>query len=79
MVKDVANIAFGPEVYVAKLREDADIYSALSRKFTQIYDDLAVVQKMPNKGQASVHLGDSRHLTSFVEKVEAVIKFTTLS
>lgn len=74
VVSDVSNLGFGPEVYVAKKRQDADVYGAFVRKLRQIARDLVTVQQIPRPGTAMVHCGDARQLATFVnEPIDYVI------
>ncbi len=67
VVADVSNLGFGPEVYVAKRREDADVYGAYAEKLRRIRQDLATIQQIPNPGTTTVYYGDARRLTTLVE------------
>lgn len=67
VVADVSNLGFGPEVYVAKRREDADVYGAYAEKLRRIRQDLATVQQIPNPGMTTVYCGDARRLATLVE------------
>lgn len=74
VVADASNLGFGPEVYVKKQREDADVYGAFAEKLRRMRHDLQVVQQIPYPGTATVHWGDARHLASLVgEPVDFVI------
>jgi hypothetical protein len=64
----VSNLGFGPEVYVSKTRQDADVYGLLLAKLRQMRHDLAAVQKMAGWGTAVVHTADARKLTNFIQK-----------
>ncbi len=64
----VSNLGFGPEVYVAKTRQDADVYGLLLDKLRQMRHDLATVQGMSGWGAAVIHTGDARNLTNFVQR-----------
>jgi len=66
VVNDVSNLGFGPEVYVARQRDDADVYGAYVSKLRQIARDLAVVQQNPTPGIVTVYCGDARQLATFV-------------
>jgi len=68
VVTKVSNLGFGPEVYVKKQREDADVYGAFVEKLRQMRYDLETVQQIPNPGEATVHCGDARYLASLVEQ-----------
>jgi DNA modification methylase len=67
VVADASNLGFGPEVYVRKQREDADVYGAFAEKLRRMRHDLEVVQRIPHVGRATVHCGDARQLASLVE------------
>jgi len=74
VVADVSNLGFGPEVYVAKRREDADVYGAYAEKLRRIRQDLATVQQIPNPGMTTVYCGDARRLATLVgEPIDYVI------
>ena len=64
---DVSNLGFGPEVYVSRRRDDADVYSVFVEKLRKMRFDLGIVQGIPNQGQVLVHTGDARKLTSFID------------
>lgn len=67
VVTDVSNLGFGPEVYVARKRKDADVYGAYAEKLRWIRQDLAAVQQIPNPGMTTVYCGDARRLATLVE------------
>ncbi|MBC8448875.1 MAG: DNA methyltransferase [Chloroflexi bacterium] len=67
VVTDVSNVGFGPEVYVARKREDADAYRAYAEKLRRVRHDLAKVQQIPNAGMTAVYCGDARRLTTLIE------------
>jgi hypothetical protein len=74
VVSDVSNLGFGPEVYVSKTRDDADVYGAFAGRLQRIAHDLAAVQAIVNPGRTTVYAGDARHLAELVsEPVDAVI------
>jgi DNA modification methylase len=67
VVADVSNLGFGPEVYVARKRKDADVYGAYAEKLRRIKQDLATVQQIPNPGITTVYCGDARRLAALVD------------
>ena len=67
MVSDASNLGFGPEVYVKRQREDADVYGAFAEKLRWMRHDLESVQQIPRPGTSTVYCGDARHLASLVE------------
>lgn len=74
VVRDSSNLGFGPEVYLAKKRQDADVYGAFASKLREIQRDLAAMQMLPEIGSTHVYCGDARHLTSLISgSVDAVI------
>lgn len=66
VVTDISNLGFGPEVYAAKRREDADVYGAYTEKLRRIRQDLATVQQIPNPGMTTVYCDDARRLAALV-------------
>jgi len=66
VVTDISNLGFGPEVYAAKRREDADVYGAYTEKLRRIRQDLATVQQIPNPGMTTVYCDDARRLATRV-------------
>jgi len=74
VVNDASNLGFGPEVYVAKKREDANVYGAYASKLRRMARDLAKVQQIPEPGTVTVHCGDARQLAALVrEPIDYVI------
>jgi hypothetical protein len=74
VVADASNLGFGPEVYVAKKREDADVYGAFTEKLRRIRGDLEAVQRISEPGKTMVYCGDARSLTELVsEPIDFVI------
>lgn len=74
VVTDISNLGFGPEVYAAKRREDADVYGAYVERLRRIRQDLARVQQIPNPGMTTVYCHDARRLATLVnEPIDYVI------
>ncbi len=67
VVSDVSNLGFGPEVYVSKKKEDADVYGAFASKLRRIRRDLGTIQRIPNPGRTQVYCGDARCLATMIE------------
>ncbi len=67
VVTDISNLGFGPEVYAAKRRKDADVYGVYAEKLRQIRQDLVQVHGIPNPGRTSVHYGDARQLATLIQ------------
>ncbi len=67
IVADASNLGFGPEVYVAKNRTDADVYGAFSERSRRMRNDLETVQQVDLPGQTTVHCGDARQLSKFIQ------------
>jgi DNA modification methylase len=73
-VTDASNLGFGPEVYLSKKREDADVYGAFIRKLRRIREDLLWVQAIQTVGKTQVFCGDARQLGTMVnEPIDFVI------
>jgi len=74
VVDDVSNLGFGPEVYVAKRRDDADVYQAFATRLSRIEADLKAVQSLKPFAPSQVFFDDARELSTFVaDPVDAVI------
>jgi len=74
VVGGISNLGFGPEVYVAKQRDDADVYQIFADRLSHIEDDLRAVQALKPFATSQVFCDDARALSTFVtDKVDAVI------
>lgn len=74
VVGDVSNLGFGPEVYVSKQREDADVYQAFANRLNRIEEDLQAVQSLKPFPRSDVFCDDARTLSSFVaHTIDAII------
>jgi len=60
LVEKIANVTFGPELYVTKRKTDVDVLGAFQSKVKQIVEDLEHVQRLPKVGKVQVFQGDSR-------------------
>ena len=73
-VEDVSNLSFGPEVYVSRQRQDADVYGLFAKRLQKMESDLEAVQALPRLGHSQVYHADARCLSQFVETlVDGVI------
>lgn len=74
VVGEVSNLGFGPEVYVSKQREDADVYQAFATRLDHVEADLRAVQPLKPFANSQVFCEDARLLSAFVaDKIDAVI------
>lgn len=74
VVSDVSNLGFGPEVYVSKQRDDADVYQIFADRLSHIEDDLRAAQTLAPFTTARVFCDDARTLSVYIaDKVDAVI------
>lgn len=62
----VSNLGFGPEVYVKRQREDADVFRLFSEQIRKIRHDLHEIQKVAPIGNCSVFHHDARQLSDVV-------------
>lgn len=60
LVENVANISFGPELYVVKPKGDVDVAGLFRRKVRKMIEDLKRVRALPHVGDTQVLWGDSR-------------------
>lgn len=60
LVETVANISFGPELYISGEQKDADVLGAFSAKVAKMATDLEAAQASSVHSQTHVFLGDSR-------------------
>lgn len=65
---NASNLGFGPEVYVAKKRIDADVYHLLTTQLYRMRYDLDMIQQLPLMGETMACVGDARKLTEMVTK-----------
>lgn len=63
-----SNLGFGPEVYVARQCDDADVYGLFVERVRQIRSDLAVTQRIETPGRTTVYAGDARNLLAFWQR-----------
>lgn len=78
MVETVANVRFGPELYVVAGSGSYDVLSAFRSKVSSMADDLSTVAAIEKPGAALVLEGDSRDCDSVlhragVERIDHVI------
>jgi len=73
-VEDISNLSFGPEVYVSKQRQEADVHGLFANRLQKIESDLEAVQALPRTGHSQVYHADARGLSEFVKTpVDGVI------
>ncbi len=68
MVESVANVRFGPEIYVVSGSGHYDVLSEFQAKVSDMLEDLQTVQKIIRPGKATVITGDSRKCAPLLEK-----------
>lgn len=78
IVEDVANISFGPELYVVKPKDDVDVAGLFRRKVLKMIEDLKQVGKLTHVGSTHVFWGDARECGKLlrqhgVEQIDYVI------
>ncbi|MCL6430256.1 MAG: site-specific DNA-methyltransferase [Anaerolineae bacterium] len=78
IVESIANVRFGPEIYVVKGSGNHDVLRAFTAKVSTIADDLRTVSAMPEVGRNWVLEGDSRQCDVLLreagfEQVDCVI------
>jgi hypothetical protein len=66
LVADASNLGFGPEVYLSRKREDADVYGAFVGKLRRMRADLESVQAIAEPGTTTIYCGDARQLMAMV-------------
>lgn len=67
MVETVANVRFGPELYVVDDSGTYDVISAFKSKVANIIRDLKIVAGIKHPGQSLVFEGDSRECDSVLQ------------
>lgn len=60
VVESIANVSFGPELYVVSTKADADVRGAFKSKIEAVACDLESVTDLVKVGTSTVFLGDSR-------------------
>ncbi len=60
IIEDVANISFGPELYVVKPKHDVDVAGLFQRKVHKMAEDLKRVRNLTRPGSTLVLWGDAR-------------------
>jgi hypothetical protein len=74
VLNGISNLSFGPEVYVSKQREDADVYHIFSERLENVVNDLETIQPLKPFARSQVFCDDARVLSNLVaDKVDAVI------
>lgn len=74
VMNGISNLSFGPEVYVSKQRDDADVYQIFDERMDHIESDLRAVQSLKPFAKSQVFCDDARTLSTLViDKVDAVI------
>lgn len=78
LVEEIGNVSFGPEIYVSRRKEDADVLGAFRKKIERMVLDLEKIQEMHTVGESRVLSGDARECDSVltrnnVESVDFVI------
>lgn len=63
----ISNVKYGPGFGVGKIKEDADVLKAFENKVDLIIKDLLSVSDSQKKTPSIALLGDSRHLSEYVE------------
>lgn len=66
IVESVANVRFGPEIYVVKGSGSHDVLGAFTAKVRSIADDLTLVRGLERAGTSLVLEGDSRRCDELV-------------
>jgi DNA modification methylase len=64
LVEKVGNVSFGPEIYVSRRKEDADVLGAFRKKIERMVADLEKVQEVDTVGESWVLSGDARECDS---------------
>lgn len=60
MVESIANVRFGPELYVVPNSGSHDVLGTFRAKVTQMAEDLRTLSLFPRPGKSQVLLGDAR-------------------
>lgn len=68
LVETVANVSFGPEIYVSGKKQDVDVLGAFGCKVDKMTRDLQVVSNLPRIGQSKVLEGDARQCESVLSR-----------
>lgn len=66
--ENLANIAFGPEIYKRKKKNNISIIKAFSNKIEQMSEDLNAYSNYKDRPNSHVYFGDSRDLLSVIGK-----------
>ena len=74
VLSGISNLSFGPEVYVSRQREDADVYHIFTERLESVVNDLEAIQPLKPFARSQVFCDDARVLSNLVaDKVDAVI------
>lgn len=68
VVESIANVSFGPELYVVSTKADADVRGAFKSKIEAMACDLESVTDLVKVGTSTVFLGDSRECASILRE-----------
>jgi len=68
LVETIGNVRFGPEIYIAGKKEDADVLGAFRNKIEKIASDLGLVQANLGFKQSQVITGDARESSSLLSQ-----------
>ncbi len=67
MVETVANVRFGPEIYVVDGSGVYDVLTAFQSKICDVIEDLQVVKRLDRPGETRVFGGDSRNCAQLLQ------------
>lgn len=74
VMSGISNLSFGPEVYVSRQRDDADVYQIFADRLSHVESDLQMVQSLKPFAKSHVFCDDARILSTFVtNRVDSVI------
>jgi DNA modification methylase len=60
LVEEIANVSFGPEIYVSRKKEDVNALGVFRKKIARIATDLEKIQETDVARRSQVLLGDTR-------------------
>lgn len=73
----ISNVKYGPGFGIGKIKDDIDVFGKFSEKLESMIRDLSNVTEAQKATEAVTILGDSRHLSSYVEENSISLMITS--
>ncbi len=73
----VSNVKYGPGFGVGKIKDDVDVLSIFNKKVNEMIEDLSKVTNDQRNTASTTILGDSRHLSQYIEPNSVTLMITS--